>query len=227
MEHSEFYLSADGMRIHVKLDKPEGEKLPLLLLSHGITGHMEEDHILGLARHLSERGYAVLRMELYGHGKSDGAFFHHSIYKWVNQICQVIDYARGLPWVSNLYLAGHSQGGLSVILAGAQRQAYLKAILPLSPAINIWQGAREGNLLGNVFDPVNLPERICLNGEEEKALDTTYLSNAQFLPVEESIQAFQKPVFLIHGDADEAVPLPCSTWAAEKYANAGRAFGIF
>ncbi len=106
------------------------------------------------------------------------------------------------------------------MLAAAQRAGKLHALLPLSPAINIWEGAQRGDLLGTPFDPLCPPEVFCLGGEPEKALDATYLTMARFLPVEESIRAFDRPVLLVHGDADEAVPFACSEWALPLYKNA-------
>ena len=38
------YITEDGMRLNIKIDKPECEKCPLVIVIHGFTGHMEEDH---------------------------------------------------------------------------------------------------------------------------------------------------------------------------------------
>ena len=218
MLQKEFFLSHDGLRIHAKLTKPEGDSLPLLVLIHGITGHMEEDHILGLANAVALDGIATLRLEMYGHGKSDGDFSEHTIGKWVHQVCAGIDYAASLPWVSRLYLAGHSQGGLTVLLAGALKQHKLSALLLLSPAINIWDGAGKGDFLGRPFDPANPPAILPMS--EDHFVRETYLDVARFLPVEESIAAFQKRVLILHGDADESVPVKWATWAKERYHDA-------
>jgi len=39
------------------------------------------------------------------------------------------------------------------------------------------------------------------------------------LPVEECIRRFEKPVLIIHGDADEAVPVEYAYEAAKQYKN--------
>ena len=40
----------DGIRLNAKLEKPagytDGTKVPLVIIIHGFTGHMEERHIL-------------------------------------------------------------------------------------------------------------------------------------------------------------------------------------
>ena len=158
-ESREFYISDDGIRLHLKLDFPQencdescgksggesfgegcgalaagtnrtekaakaeemkkaegaekaekAEKLPLMILVHGFTGDMEETHIRAVQRTANEEGFAVLRAEMYGHGQSGGSFGDHTLMKWISNILTVIDYARSLDFVSDLYLCGHDPG---------------------------------------------------------------------------------------------------------------------
>lgn len=113
----EFYIDSDGIKLHAKLDRPEGvaenEKGPLCILIHGFTGHMEEDHIIAAQKAMNDVGVTVLRAEMYGHGKSGGEFKDHTLYKWVTNALSVVHYAKSLDFVTDLYLCGHSQGGTS------------------------------------------------------------------------------------------------------------------
>ena len=109
----EFYIENDGVRLHAKLDMPEtaqmnAGKCPLVIVIHGFTGHMEEEHIVAAAGAVNAVGFAALRVEMYGHGGSDGRFEDHTLYKWVTNALAVIDYAKTLDFVSDLYLCGHS-----------------------------------------------------------------------------------------------------------------------
>ncbi|MCQ2505402.1 MAG: S9 family peptidase [Saccharofermentans sp.] len=214
----EFYIDCDGIKLHAKLDKPDGfTKGPLMLLVHGFTGHMEEDHIIASKDALIESGLAVLRVEMYGHGKSGGEFRKHTLYKWVTSALAAVDYAKTLDFVTDLYIGGHSQGGLLTMLIAGMRPDDFKAILPLSPAWMIPDGAREGNLLGIDFDPLHIPEYItgwC--GE----LDGDYIRTAQTIHVEEEIERYTGPVYIIHGDADDTVPYYYGVKAQELYKDA-------
>ena len=110
----DFYIENNGGRIHCRLDlPPECKRCPLLLIFHGLTGHMEEEQISALAKAVNEIGYASLRADLYGHGKSDGIFADHTISIWLEQVLAVTNHAKSLPFVTDLYMAGHSQGGLA------------------------------------------------------------------------------------------------------------------
>lgn len=232
----EFFIDKDGFRIHAKLDFPEGygklgsggyedpavcglpEKIPVVIVVHGITGHMEERHIRAVSEAARRTGKATLRVEMYGHGKSSGAFQNHTIPDWVLEILCVIDYARSLPFAGDIYLMGHSQGGLSIMLAAALKADQLKAIIPLSPAIVIRDGCRDGELFGQKFDPDHLPERLKIG--EDRYVTSNYIRTARILPVEKAIDAFRKPVLIVHGAADETVPIRYAEEAAERYQNA-------
>jgi len=214
----EFYIDCDGIRLHAKLDKPEGaEKCPLCILIHGFTGHMEEDHIIAAQKAMNEAGVAVLRAEMYGHGGSDGEFRKHTLYKWVTNALAVVKYAGTLDFVTDLYLSGHSQGGLLTMLVGGMCADAFKAILPLSPAWMIPDGARDGQLLGMNFDPLHIPET--LKGWDIE-LDGDYVRVAQTIHVEDEIARFDKPVLIVHGAKDDVVPYSYAQKAQKLYKNA-------
>lgn len=222
----EFYIEHDHIPLHMKLDFPtdylpekEGAgTCPLVIVQHGFTGHMEEEHIIAVAKAFNEAGFATLRTELYGHGKSGGAFFDHTLYKWLSEMMTIIDYARGLEYVSDLYLCGHSQGGLAVMLAGAMKRDVIRAIIPLSPAVMIPDDARNGIMLGHTFDPDHVPES--LEVDDDVILGGNHIRVSQMIYVEPAIDAFRKDVLIIHGDQDETVPLQVSLDAAGRYKRA-------
>ena len=214
----EFFIPSDGIKLHVKLEKPQNtEKCPLAIVIHGFTGHMEERHIVEVSQAMNEMGIATLRVEMYGHGKSEGRFEDHTLYKWVTGALAVVDYAKTLDFVDGLYLCGHSQGGLLTMLVAGMKRDDFKAIIPLAPAWMIPDGARQGNLVGQSFDPEHIPDMIEFGGLK---LNGNYIRVAQTIHVEDEIQRYTSPVLIVQGDADEAVPLQYGRRAAELYANA-------
>ena len=218
----EFYIDHDQIPLHAKLNFPGGElkaeKCPLLILLHGYTGHMEEPHILAISQAVTQIGWAVLRIELYGHGKSGGTFYEHTVLKWMSEMMTVIDYARKLDFVSSLYLAGHSQGGFVTAMAGAMKEDVLKAILLLSPALMIPEDSRKGHVLGTTFDPDHIPDTVHMDGD--RLLSGNYMRAARTVQVEPAMTSFRKPVLIVHGDEDESVPVQCAIDAAKIYKQA-------
>ena len=216
------YIMDDGIRLNAKIDMPsgwqEGTKVPLVIIIHGFTGHMEERHIIAAADALNQVGCATLRVDMYGHGHSDGEFRNHTLYKWLTNALTVIDYGRSLDFVTDTYLCGHSQGGMTIMLAAALKHDVIKGIIPMSPAWMIPEGARAGTLLGENFDTDHVPEELSAwNG---LTLKGNYVRVAQTIHVEEAIDRYTGPVLITHGDEDEAVPVSYGIEAARRYQNA-------
>ena len=214
------YIMDDGIRLSAQLDMPVNcrDKCPLVIVIHGFTGHKEEPHITAVSEMLNAIGCATLRVDMYGHGQSDGSFRDHTLYKWIGNAMTVIDHASALDFVSDLYLCGHSQGGLTVMLAAALKHEVIRGIVPMSPAIPIPEGARRGTLLGRPFDPDRIPEEMPVKGD--LVLGGNYIRVAQTIHVEEAIARYHGPVLLVHGSADESIPLSFSIQANEAYTNA-------
>lgn len=218
-ENRDYFVDCDGIDIHVKLDFPKEQKkkMPLLIVISGLTGHMEEDHIIAVAKAANEIGFATLRGELYGHGKSGGKFYDHTVMHWMLETMRLIDHVSELPFVSDIYLSGHSQGGLTAALGAGLKPVSVKALLLLAPAMNIWDGARKGELFGMKFDPEELPKEF---GESDWRVSSNYLRAAGMLPVEDAIRNYHGPVLIVHGTADESVPYHFGADLVTKYEHA-------
>ncbi len=214
----EFYIDSDGIRLHSKLDCPERlDKGPLCILIHGFTGNMEEDHLIAVQKALNDAGVFVLRTEMYGHGGSDGEFKDHTLYKWLTNALSVVHYARSQSFVTELFICGHSQGGLLTMMIAGMCADYFKAVIPLSPAWMIPELCRRGSMLGTGFDAKHIPDKIV---SEEWELSGDYIRVAQSIFVEAQITGYNGPVLIVHGDRDETVSISYSEKAAGLYQNA-------
>ena len=220
------FIEDDGIRLNAKLDLPremKNGKCPLVLVFHGFTGNIEEAHIVGVSRAMNEAGFATLRVDLYGHGESGGEFKNHTLFKWMTNMMTAVEYARSLEFATDLFLCGHSQGGLAVILTAALERDVLKGIIPMSPAVMIPEQARKGELLGYSFDPEHIPD--IMESWDGRFLKGNYLRAAQSIHVEEAIDLFKGPVLIVHGEQDETVPFRYGEEAAARYAQ-GTLVGI-
>lgn len=215
----DFYIDKDGFKLYAKLDMPKvsSAKLPLLILIHGLTGQMDEAQLEGVVHAANDSGMACLRVDMYGHGKSDGDFSNHNLLEWVSEILYVIDYARELEFVTDIYLSGHSQGGLAAILAGALKADQIKALVLISPAINIVYDVRKGVFFDNTFDIDNIPEYV--HFWDEFDLKGNYFRVAKEIHIDEAIAAYDGPVLVVHGTIDDAVDVKYGIETAEKYKN--------
>ena len=211
------YINDDGIRLSAVLEKPEGaEKCPLVILLHGFTSAKDRPHNLLAAAAMREAGFATLRFDLYGHGESGGEFRKHTLWKWISNTMAVIDYVRGLGY-TELYLSGHSQGGLVAALVAGMEADRISGLILRAPAFMIPQCARDGRLLGQQIDPSHIPDSLpTIKG---LTLEGNYIRVAQTIRVEDAADRFHNPVLILHGDEDDTVPPADSRRMAQLYKN--------
>lgn len=208
----------DDIRLSAVLETPEGapEGGPLVILLHGLTSAKDRPHTLLAAQAMREAGFATLRFDLYGHGESGGEFRKHTLPKWISNTLAVIDHVRGLGY-TDLWLSGHSQGGLVAALAGAMERDRVRGLILRAPAFMIPRGAREGSLLGRDFDPDHIPDDIpVIKG---LTLEGNYLRTAQAIRAEDAADRFRNPVLILQGDEDDLVPAESVKEMAARYAD--------
>lgn len=213
------FINDDGIKLHVELEKPADPppRMPLVIVIHGFTGNMEEEHILAASRTFRDLGYATLRVEMYGHGQSEGSFRDHTLFKWIGNALAVIDYALTLDFVTDIYLCGHSQGGLTVMLAGGLKHDVIKGLIELAPAAMIPELARQGQLLGYDYDPDNIPDELMVR--PGMPLGNNYARTAQLIHIEDAIDSYKGPVLIVQGTADYPELMAAAEYASERYEN--------
>ncbi len=207
----------DGIQLSAVLERPNQGRNPLVIFLHGFTSSKDRPHNIASCEAMREAGFATLRFDLYGHGESGGEFRKHTLYKWISNTMAVIDYARGLDFVTDIYLSGHSQGGLVAALVAGMEPDRIGGLILRAPAFMIPRCAREGKMLGRAFDPNHIPDEFqTIKG---LTLEGSYIRVAQTIRVEDFIERFAGPVLLIHGEEDDTVPLQDSISAARLYQN--------
>ena len=209
------FIQSGEIRLSCRLDVPEKDA-PLAVILHGITGNKEERHILGAAEALRQAGFGTLRVDLYGHGESGGSFSGHTVSGWLRNALDVLDYADTVS--RRVFLCGHSQGGLTAMLAGEERSAQLSGLILLSPAWSIPEGARRGDLLGMRFDPEKVPDHMELPNKGV-SVGREYIRAAQSICIGKL--TYSGPVLIVHGEADQTVPVSWSRELVRRYRNAG------
>ena len=209
------FITDDGIQLSAVLERPSQAPCPLVIFFHGFTSNKDKPHSVAACEAMREAGCATLRLDLYGHGESGGEFRNHTLYKWLSNAMAAIDYARSLDFVTDIFLSGHSQGGLLAALAAGMEADRVKGMILRAPAFMIPRCAREGDLLGRKIDPLHIPDEIDII--KGLSLGGNYIRVAQTIHVEEAIDRFTGPVLILHGDADDTVPLRDSVDAAARY----------
>ena len=197
----------------------EHDLCKLVILMHGFLGSMKAAPLGFLSRMLVKHGYAVLRFDFDGYGKSEGAQQENTVPKMIEDAKAVWEYASRLPFIDRIILLGHSQGGVVAgMLAGRLEKAGAPpaGLIQLAPASILKEYASKGKFLSVRCNPKNPPETISVYGFK---MGREYILSAQTLPIKKESSWYTGPVCLIHGTWDKIVPLRCSKEYDALYRN--------
>ena len=115
-------LTRAGLTLRGVLEKPVDGPAPLVIMCHGFGGRMDAfpgGYFQLWSDALTAAGLATLRFDFNGHGDSEGRFRDMTVYNEIEDAAAVLQYAMTLPDVTEIYLLGHSQGGVVAgMLAG-------------------------------------------------------------------------------------------------------------
>ncbi|MGC9127832.1 MAG: alpha/beta hydrolase [Acidithiobacillus sp.] len=178
---------------------------PVGIFLPGFASHMGGSKSLLLARFAQQQGWSWLRFDYRGVGESDGAFAELTLSRYLEDLALVLDFLQDRP----VLLVGSSLGGWVAALAGVRWPQRIRALLLIAPAFNFipllfaalpaaeQEQWRETGLR-RWRDPYGL-------GELEMRYDLVADSTQYDLFREPPSYPF--PVHILHGSADEAVPL--------------------
>ena len=199
---------------------PSTDSVPMVIVMHGIFASKDWVPSPSFAKGLAKAGIASIRMDFNGHGKSGGRMQDMTIEKELADARVVWDYVQTLPYVTQVGLLGHSQGGVIASmtagrLAAEQEGSVPAGIVLVAPGSVIKEACQGGKFFNARFDPQDPPEYIRCWGIMK--LGREYLLTTQQLDIFGTAAAYAGPVLLLHGDQDKIVPLWCSERYAETY----------
>ena len=196
---------------------PETDRCPMVILMHGIFSSKEINPMPALAKGLAKAGIASVRFDFDGHGKSGGRMQDMTIEKEIADAMYIWNYVKGLPYVTEVGLLGHSQGGVVASMTAGRLavkgSGIPKAMVLIAPGSVIKDACQGGKFFNARFDPQDPPEFIRCWGIMKLGRD--YLLTTQELDIYGTASAYKGQVKLIHGTQDHIVPM----WCSEKYAD--------
>ena len=210
MEQAITLTSRSGHRTAAILATPAGRTDQLAILCHGFLSHKNSTTNKALTPTLVDQGIAVLRLDFFGTGDSEGPFECITVTEAVNQASAALDHAASMGY-GRLGLMGSSFGGLVAILAAGgwtERGSRLAALALKCPVPDFpemlrlefgvegmerWKATNEiPNVTGGP-DPIRLRYGFyedCLAHDAFKAA-----------------AAIQASTLIVQGEQDEYVPL--------------------
>lgn len=194
------------------------DKCPMVILMHGIFSSKNIVPIPSLARNLAKEGIASICFDFGGHWKSEGQMQQMTVGKEIEDALAIWEYAKSLPFVSQIGLLGHSQGGVvASMTAGilASRGESPAALVLIAPGSVIQDACKEGKFFGARFNPSDPPEYVKCFGIMK--LGREYILTTQEIDIYGTAKAYTGPVRLIHESKDTIVPMSCSEKFVETY----------
>lgn len=210
-----------GLAMEVTL--PDGfnedtDKCPMVILMHGIFSSKNIVPVPALAKALAKEGIASICFDFGGHWKSEGKMQHMTVGKEIEDALAIWEYAKSLPYVTQIGLLGHSQGGVvASMTAGilASRGESPAALVLVAPGSVVQDACKGGRFFGAEFNPADPPEYVKCFGIMK--LGREYILTTQELDIHGTAKAYTGPVRLIHGSKDTIVPMSCSEKFVETY----------
>jgi len=215
---NQFSCQRDGITIRGCEYKPEGENLPIAIVSHGFMANLMT--VKHYTEHLARLGYAAFCFDFSGGcvmlGKSDGKTTDMSVLTEVEDLLSVIEYAKGLSYTdeTRIMLMGCSQGGFVSALTAAKLKNEIEKLVLFYPALCIPDDARRGKMMWAEFDPQNIPEIVKCGPMK---LGRRYITDVIDMNPFEEIRGYEGDVLIVHGTADKIVDIRYAEQAVETY----------
>lgn len=198
--------SVDGKRIAASIHVPDETPAPGIVMCHGFTGQRMEAHFLFVkaARELCAAGFNVLRFDFRGSGESDGRFRDMTASREIEDALQALQVMRTEPTVDadRVGLIGLSLGGL-VAACTAARDGDVRALV-------LWSAVADmGEIVRGRWD---MPKEPGADGREyyehgPHEIGAEFLRDAMRVKPVDEIAGYAGPVLVVHGDADQSVPI--------------------
>ena len=213
-----FTCRRDNLTIRGTEYRPEGDCLPIAVVSHGFMAF--QDTVRQYAKAMAEMGYVSYCFDFCGgcviKGKSDGSTTEMSVLTEVKDLEAVIHYAQSMEYsnAGKIVLMGCSQGGFVSAIAASKLNGSISKLVLFYPALCIPDDARAGKMMFAKFDPDNIPDILHCGPMK---LGKCYVKDVIGIDPYQEIQDFSGDVLIVHGTKDKIVDMEYSKRAYELY----------
>lgn len=207
MQETFFFQSRSGTRLCGILSGPTPHsRVPAAVLCHGFATGKHSRTSVGLEGILNQAGVAAFRFDLFGHGESGGDIADLTISEAVGDVLMGLEFVRSRGY-GRLGLMGSSFGGMASLLAApvAPGLRCLALKSPVSDYLGRLIVERDRKSLGEWRDQGFLT----LTDDEGRNLRLKYsfYEDAEKARGYESAPDITVPTLIVHGEADETVPV--------------------
>ena len=186
-EKEGFFKGVSNFDIYWRCWLPEGKPRAVIIVAHGIGEHI--GRYMNLVNSVVPRGYAVYGLDHEGHGKSGGVREVVERFQvFIDDLKMLYDMAHKENPGLNIFLIGHSMGGLIATDYTVQHQQELAGLVASAPAL------KSSNITPELVEMLNkmskeMPELGVL------PIDTNLLSHDK-----QVVDAYNSDPLVFHGN---------------------------
>ena len=175
---------------------------PTLIFLSGYASDMEGSKALALDAFAEARGLAMLRFDYSGTGTSGGSFDEGTLDRWLDEMLHLIDHLAEGPVI----LIGSSMGGWLALLVAERRPERVAALVGIAAAPDFTEWGYSDDEKARLQRDGRL-ERPNPHGAEPELTTAAFWESGQALRLLDGPIAVDCPVRLVHGEADDEVPV--------------------
>jgi pimeloyl-ACP methyl ester carboxylesterase len=169
----------------------------LAILGHGVTGNKDRPQLVALAGGLAARGWPCLRISFPGNGAAEGLFEDCTITKEIADLQAVLDV---VPDNVKVAYVGHSMGAAVGVLTAARD-------LRICGLVSLAGMTHTAAFVAREFGDVT-PGAGCMWDEPDFPLSVKFVEDLNMIhDTLSAAEAVTQPWLLIHGTADDLVPI--------------------
>jgi alpha-beta hydrolase superfamily lysophospholipase len=241
--HEETTVLSGGIQLFTVKDYIDNSDAVIVIV-HGLCEHCGRyDYVVNK---LNSYGYSVYRMDLRGHGKSEGeSTFINSFEEYIEDCNIIVKLAKQQNPEKPIFMLGHSMGGFISASYGIQYPDFLKGqilsgaavmVLPdLKNALNLDYKAQAQTRIPNA-----LPDKVSRDPNVVKAyrddplvkkdftimlMGEIFIRGAQW--IEQNRKKYRYPCLILHGGNDQIVPPLASHTFYEEIASTDKQLKIY
>lgn len=186
------------------LHEPDVATRNAVVLGHCFTCSRHTSILRDISKALVDGGIAALRFDFSGNGQSQGIFAETTYTKHIGEMTAAAQFMRSKGYEA-FGLAGHSMGA-SIAVLSASRITGVKGICALA-------GRLAGTTAAGIFSRDQLSQldrsgKLSFTSRgRELELKRDFFDDAERYDVSGTVRDLKTPVIIVHGDADDIIPV--------------------
>ncbi|WP_452222209.1 bifunctional alpha/beta hydrolase/OsmC family protein [Lacinutrix salivirga] len=194
--------NSKGLSLQAYLELPANQKPNYYaIFAHCFTCSSTLSAVKNISRALTNYGFAVVRFDFTGLGKSEGEFAESHFSANVEDLIAVSDYLQANFEAPSL-LVGHSLGGAAVISAAAKLDA-VKAVATLGAPATV---SHVKHLFSHNIDEIREKGEVVVNiGGRPFKINPEFVADFDKTDLPSIVKTLRKPLLIMHSPTDTIV----------------------